>query len=436
LHERLLHASLQDMRADLLNRIVLRWDSTSDCSALVAPGGIEVVWLTRADDRVAANCRAVGAETLAADDVRLLPLEQGAQAEAGAAVAFKAGAWPGAQASGRGSGGGFSAGATQHAWVDSDTYLPPLIRALYPSAQPVLGYLPDAGAGIASGKVIAYNSLELALIDAWAGGGNYILAPDAACRDALLAGDRSALAAWSSLGRTARWLREQQTLFRHPPAGAITVLVEPGDTTAEIASLLFRHSASPDLVSSARVPPPDAARRPVVVAAGIGPPSADLRNLLLAHASGGATVVTDLSGADAWWRTAGLKPSRAFEDREFYSLGSGAILAYRQAVEDPGDFALDVLDAAGARRAVRIWECPAGIATVSQAGPRSKPVLRVVNYASRARDQMVAHVRGNHASATLLRPGQQPSALRTYRRGPNTEVVLAGLERLAVVVFS
>jgi hypothetical protein len=424
------------MRADLSNRIVLRWDSGSDCAALLASGGIETVWLTKADDRVASACRAAGAETLAADEVHLLPLDQASQGQSDQFVAVKAGVWPGAQASGRGSGGGFSAGATQHAWVDSNTYLPALIQALYPAAPPVLGYLPDADAGISGGKVIPYNSLELALIDAWTGGGNYILAPDADCRDALLAGDHSALAAWSSLGRTARWLREHQTLFRQPPMGAITVLVEPGDTTSEIAALLFRHSGSPELVPTARVPAPDPAHRPVVVAAGIHPPSADLRKLLLAHASAGATVVTDLSGADAWWRTAGLKPSRAFEDREFYSLGSGTILAYKQAIDDPGDFALDVLDVAGARRAVRIWECPAGIATVSQAGPRSKPVLRVVNYASRWRDQMVAHVRGNHSSATLLRPGQPPVALKTYRRGPNTEVALTGLERLAVVVFN
>ncbi len=424
------------MRADLLNRIVLRWDSSSDCTALLGPGGIEAVWLTGADDRVASACRAAGAETLAAHDVQLLPLDQAAQAAPGAAVAFKAGVWPGAQASGRGSGGGFSAGATQHAWVDSNSWLPAWLQALYAAVPPVLGYLPDADAGIAAGKVIAYNSLELALIDAWAGGGNYILAPDAAYRDALLAGDRAALAAWGQLGRTARWLRQHQDLFRQPSTGAITVLVEPGDATQEIASLLFRHSASPELVSTAHVPPPDAARRPVVVAAGIEPPSPALRKLLLAHAAAGATVVTDSTGADAWWHAPGLKLSRAFEDREFYTLGSGCVLAYKQAVTDPGEFALDVLDAAGARRAVRMWECPAGIATVVQAGPRAKPVLRVANYASRARDQVMVHVRGSHAAATLLRPGQEPAPLRTYRRGANTEVVLPGFERLAVVVFS
>ncbi len=424
------------MRADLLSRIVLRWDSTSDCTALLAAGGIETVWLTQADDRVASACRAAGVETLAAQDVQLLPLDQAAQAKPGAAAAFKAGVWPGAQASGRGSGGGFSAGATQHAWVDSNSWLPAWLQALYPAVPPVLGYLPDADAGIDAGKVIAYNSLELALIDAWAGGGNTILAPDAACRDALLAGDRAALAAWSQLGRTARWLRQHQDLFRQPSTGAVTVLVEPADATQEIASLLFRHSASPELVSTSRVPPPDAARRPVVVAAGIQPPSPALRKLLLAHVAAGATVVTDATGADAWWHTAGLQLSRAFEDREFYTLGSGCVLAYKEAVGDPGDFALDVLDAAGARRAVRMWECPAGIATVVEAGPRAKPVLRVANYASRARDQVVTHVRGVHAAATLLRPGQEPAPLRTYRRGSNTEVVLPGFERLAVVVFS
>ncbi len=281
------------MRADLLNRIVLRWDSTSDCTALLGPGGIETVWLTRADDRVASACRAAGAETLAANDIRLLPLDQAAQAQAGAAVAFKAGVWPGAQASGRGSGGGFSAGATQHAWVDSNSWLPAWLQALYPAVPPVLGYLPDADAGIAAGKVIAYDSLELALIDAWAGGGNSILAPDAACRDALLAGTAPRWPPGSEWAGTAHWLREHQPLFRQPQPGAITVLVEPGEATQEIATFCSvtapRPSWFPLRACRRRTP----SRRPVVVAAGIQPPSRDWAGRSGPTPRAGATVITD-----------------------------------------------------------------------------------------------------------------------------------------------
>jgi len=424
------------MKVDLLNQIVLRWDSDSDCAALLKAGGIDVVWLQGSNERVAPACQTAGAQTLAAGDVRLVALDQAGQLPPGAMAAVKTGVWPGARASARNADGSVSAGASQRAWVDANAYRVAWLKALYPEQLPVLGYLPDKDAGIPAGQAIAYNSLELGLIDAWAAGGNYILAPDAAMRDALLGGNHAAMAAWSQMGRTALWLKEHQPLFRQPPPGTITVLVEPDETTAEIAALMYRQSASPALVSAGRVPAPDAASRPIVVAAGIRPPSPAVRALLLSHAGAGATLVTDASGEGAWWRTPGLKRVRQFEDREFYALGAGRIVAYMDAVADPGDFALDVLDLAGGSRPVRIWDCPAGIALVSQAGPHAKPVLRVVNYGSPMRADIMAHVEGVFTAATLLRPGEQPAPLRTYRRGNHTEVMLPGLQRVAVVVFS
>jgi len=309
------------------------------------------------------------------------------------------------------------------------------LRALYPERPPVLGYLPDPAAGIAAEQVIAYDSLELALVDAWSAGGNYILAPDAAYRNALVAGQETALAAWKRMGRTARWLKQHRSLFLRPPAGTITVLVEPGEATAEIANLLYRHSASPELISAARLPAPDPSRRAIVVAAGIRSVSAAWGRALLAHARAGATVVTDSCGEKAWWRVRGLNLARQFEDREVYTFGSGRVVAYIEEVADPGEFALDVIDLAAGRRPVRIWDMSAAIAVVSPDGARSA-TLRVVNYGSAARSEIMVHVHGVFNSAKLSRPEGEPVSLRTYRRGPDTEVMLPALSRLAVVEFS
>lgn len=424
------------MAMGLANQIVLRWDSESNCAALLEPGGVQAVWLRQADQRVAAACRAAGADTLGPDGIRLIGLDQAGQAPPGIITALKAGVWPGAHSSARGEDGAISAGASQRAWVDANGYLVPLVRALYPSQPPLLAYLPDRDAGLAANQVVLYDSLELALIDAWTAGGNYILSPDAAYREALLRGDPAATAAWSRMGRSARWLQQHQALFRQRPLSTITVIVEPGESTAEIAGLMFRQSGSPELVAASRVPAPDAARRPIVVAVGIRPPSAELARLLLAHATAGATVITDSAAENGWWRVPRLKQTQQFADRTFYALGAGRILAYSQPVTDPGDFALDVLDIAGPRRPVRLWDCPAGVAMLSQPAPDAAPVLQVVNYGSPARSGIMAHVQGVWRSATLLRPGEQPTAVRTFRRGSNTEVVLSGLKRLAVVQFS
>ena len=416
------------MGVDLSGKVVLRWESASDCAALLEPGGIDAVWLQSGAPSVA------GAQVIPPGGVRLVKLEDAGHARPGETVAVKAGVWPGAHAT-RGSGGGFVAGATQRAWVDANGYLVAWLRALYPEQPPVLAYLPDRDAGITEGRVIAYDSLELALAEAWCAGGNYILAPDAAYREALLKGNQEALAAWKQMGRTARWLKEQRSLFRRPPAQTITVLVEPGEATAEIANLMYRQSASPDLVSAANLPSPDPARRAIVVAAGIRSFSADLRKLLLAHARAGATVVTDHCEEPVWWRVPGLKPARQFEDREFHTLGAGRIVAYHEAIADPGDFALDVIDLAAGRRPVRLWEMSAAVAVVSRADARSAPLLRVVNYGSPGRSETMARVHGVFASATLLRPEGQPVSLRIYRRGGSTEVMLPSLGRVAVVVF-
>lgn len=424
------------MRVDLLNQIVLRWDSDSDCSGLLASGGIGAVWFPSREGRVAAACRAAGADTIDADTIRLVGRDHTGPLPPGDFLAVKAGVWPGAKAGARDADGSIASGATQRAWIDANGYLVAWTKALFAGRAPLLAYLPDSDAGIGQGQVIPYDSLELALIDAWAAGGNYLLAPDAAYRNALLGGDPAAAAAWSQLGRTARWLKEHQDLLRQPPLSTITVLVERGDTSAEIAALMFRQSGSPDLVPAERVPLPDASRRPIVVAAGIHPPSPDLGKLLLAHANAGASLVVDCGDASSWWKGPGLKAVRQFQDRAFYTLGAGRILVYREPIADPGDFALDVLDLASARRPVRLWDASAVIAMVSKGGARAGPILRLVNYGSPIRGDIMAQVRGVYNSADLLRPDLPPVRLRTWRRGENTDVAVPGFRRLALVVFT
>ena len=424
------------MRVDLLNQIVLRWDSDSDCSGLLTSGGIDAVWFPSPEDRIVAACRAAGAETLDADAFRFVGRDPTGPLPPGDFLALKAGVWPGARASARNADGSFSGGASQRAWIDANGYLVAWTKALFPGRAPLLAYFPDSDAGIGQGQVIPYDSLELALIDAWAAGGNYLLAPDAAYRNALLRGDPAATAAWSELGRTARWLKENQNLLRQPLLSTITVLVERGDATAEIAALMFRQSGSPDLVFTERVPLPDASRRPIVVAAGIHPPSPDVGRRLLAHASAGASLVVDGGEASSWWKAPGLKASRQFEDRGFYTLGAGRLLVYKQPIVDPGDFAMDVLDLAARRRPVRLWDASAVIAMASQAAGTANLILRLVNYGSPSRGDIMAQVRGIYNSATLLRPGQASVTLRTCRRRTNTDVLVPGFRRLALVVLS
>jgi hypothetical protein len=233
------------------------------------------------------------------------------------------------------------------------------------------------------------------------------------------------------LGVTTRWLREHAGLFSRAPIPAITALVEEGDKTFEIANLMFRQNASPALARADNPPPPDPLRRRVIVAVNLNPPPPAVRDRILSHAAAGATVVVDGS-EKPWWKASQLQPLREEEDRWFFRLGAGTVVAYKDAVEDPSEFAFDAIDLlTHRRRAVRIWNAPTVIATAFDA-PRT---MIAINYGARRGMEIQARVQGVWATARLLRPEAEPVTLKAVRRGETTEVFLPELRRLGVVEF-
>ena len=422
------------MALDLTSEIVIRWsDPDPRYVPLLEVGGVTVAW-GDAPDAFRNACSTAGIRTAAPGDIQALKVEDIGRATPGLPVAVSKGLWPGVR--GRDPD---VASATRSLWMDANLYRVAYLRALYPGTPPILAYLPDEDAGVTPDRVIPFETLELALVEAWVAGGNYILALEPGYRQALLRGDERAMTAWRGLGRSARWLREHAYLFRQPPLPIVTVLVDHGEVSAEIANLMFRHSVSPALEPASNPPAPDPAARLALVAFGVDRPTPEIATRILAHARAGSIVVVDDTATTAWWRTDGLAPIKSQEDREFFSLGKGQVVAYHQ-VGDPGEFALDVVDlVTQARRPTRLWNCPGGISLAGfapSAGPVSGRALQVVNY-SRPLDQPVlARIQGRFTDATVLRPDQPPVEVKVARRGTNSEVSIPPpLARMAVVVF-
>jgi hypothetical protein len=133
----------------------------------------------------------------------------------------------------------------------------------------------------------------------------------------------------------------------------------------------------------------------------------------------------------AGWPTTGWKLSRKEEDRDLYELGKGRVVVYRGAIDDPSEFAMDVIDLIAHRnRAARIWNAPA-VVTVAA----GKGILYCVNYGSPQNAPVQARIQGIYRRATLVRPEAPSATLKTARRGTTTEVEVPDLRRLAVVVF-
>jgi hypothetical protein len=422
------------MALDLTNEVVLRWsDPDPKYAPLLKEGGITVAWGDAADGFRDA-CAAAGIRTVSAGDIPTVTLEEMDRAAPGAPVAVSTGLWPGVRAR-----DAAVASATRRLWVDANGFRVASLRALYPQASPLLAYLPNAEAGLSPERVVPFGTLELALAEAWAAGGNYILALEPRYREALLRGDAEAMTAWRSLGRTARWLREHASLFRQPPLPIVTVLIDPGELSAEVANLMFRQGVSPALEAASNPPSPDPLRRRVLVAAGIATPTPEIAARILAHARAGATVVAD-PVESAWWRSAVHEPVKSQEDRDFYAVGKGQLVAYKDAVVDPGEFALDVVDlVTQAWRPTRLWNCAGGIALATSA-PSARPVsgralLHLVNYSAPVDLPVLARIQGNYTGATLLRPEYPPVDVTVARRGTNSEVTIPELACIAVVVF-
>jgi hypothetical protein len=426
---------------DLSRDIVLRCpDQDREMADLLRQGAIDVALVGKPKGDFSKACQPAGIRVAPASELAVSDLS-GFRAAAGLQAALAGGVWPGIGREPTMHDVDEIAGASRQPWLDANGFRVAWLRALCPSRPPALAYLPDQAAGVGPERIVPYETLELALAEAWINGGNYVMALEARYHEALRRGDARALAAWRDLGRTARWLKQNRGLFGRPVFPRITQLVDAGEATAEIANLLCRQNASPALEPAASPPPPDPTLRAVVVAASLEPPPPEVRGRILAHAAAGATLVTDREQPEPWWKTSGLRLQRDEQDREIYSLGSGTLVAYKEKIVDPSDFALDVIDlATQPRRAVRIWDAMAVIATLTAApseGPhRGRALLHAINYGRPFDSEMMVYVQGAYSGALLLRPEAGPLPLKTTARGVATELTLPGLHRVASVLLN
>ena len=406
------------MAMDLSRQLVARWPSPELTHLpLLRAAGIEA--LLTPSPAPTAFVQAAASAGIAVETESVL------------AGAVTRGLWPGIRRPGRKVSweNDLFASASAEPWIDSNSYLVPLERTLSGRAAPVIAYPAAPESGLAVDRSVPFDTLELALIESRLPGGNFILSIDPRYRAALLSGEAKALAAWTSLRRTAAWLRAQSSLFGHAAPPTLTALVEPGTQTAEIANLLYRRNASPRLALATSPPAPDPVRILLIAAASLK----TVPGAVWKHAEAGSLVVIDEPALILpEWRRTKQEP-----DRDFFSLGGGFVVVYRRRIADPSEFALDLIDLIGhQRRTSRLWNAQSAV-VFSTAGPEpGEALLHVINYGAPQREEVQARLHGRFRQATLLRPeSASPLRLKPTPRGLATEVFLPNLERVAVIRF-
>ena len=356
-----------------------------------------------------------------------------------AQAVLRAGQWPGSR-------GGPSmrrgdqdiASASREPWVDANSYLIAWLRGRRPERAAWLGYRADEAAGVKKDRVIPYESLEPALVEAYAAGGNVVLSIPERYQAGLAAGEEKALTAWRALGQTARFLKQHADAFRQTGAARVGVAAGTFEQSGEVLNMTYRWNACPVVFSAGAVPPLDQNRFRVVVAANIPPPAGANLKRLLGFAQGGGVLIAapGAAGDPAWWLAPGARKIRSDEDRDVYSVGKGQVIAYREPVQDPSEFALDVIDALGVRtRDLRLWNASSVIGLLHRT-PGQKLSLTLINYGSPRGFEFPVRVEGVFGKATLIAPGgDAPRQLKAVKRGTGTEITVDRLGRLALIAL-
>lgn len=361
----------------------------------------------------------------------LLDAKQAAWNVAPAYAVLRAGLWPGVQPNDPS-----AASATGSAWIDANSYLVAYLRGLYSHRPAILGYRADGDAGVSPSRRLPFHTVELGLIEAVAAGGNVVLTIPADYRGALLQGDGRAERAWRALANTATFLGARRAVFEQPPASRVALAADNLEEHGELLNMMYRRGTGPAVFPPARLPAfrPDGYR--ILVAAALHP-SPEARKAALAFASaGGQLVVAPLEDRQAaWWIASGARKTKSEEECDLYTLGKGTILAYRAPVADPAEFALDILDAQGWRtRDVRVIGADPVVAMSHRAGP-GKLSVEMINYSTRPVEHFLLRVEGAYRKAVFSAPGAQDVPLQIIRQGSGTEVEIALVERLGVVLF-
>ena len=155
----------------------------------------------------------------------------------------------------------------------------------------------------------------------------------------------------------------------------------------------------------------------MLVASGVPPVSA---KAALAFAAAGGEVLTAPSESSdiSWVAKSGARKKGSEDDRDIYELGKGRIVAFREPILDPAEFALDVLDAEGWRtRDVRLIGAEPVVAIPRRLASGGLS-LTLINYGVRPLENYLLKVNGSYRSATRVSPeAPTPVCAQNHARG-------------------
>jgi hypothetical protein len=343
-----------------------------------------------------------------------------------------AGQWPGVQPAAPG-----EASATERPWLVGNQHLFAYLRGHYPSRPAVLRYAPGE-------KSVRYEGAEIALAEAFAGGGEVVLELPEMLRAGLAREDGRAKAAWQRLRQVADFLKSQSGLARTGGGSGVGIVAGPLEAEIEeMMNLSYRNNLSSEVLPAGRLRL-EGRRLRVVAAANLTLSAADTAALASFARGGGIVVTAPAADAEpeasvgAWGKDA--RKLRTEGNREVWAVGRGTIYSYREPFYNPADFAAELRETAGLDNPekrglhgldLRVWNSSTVLGTLHLAPDGRLAVL--VSYGRWADQEFLVGIRGAVQAGAGVQPEKPNQALQLMRRpGRRVEWNQEGLNRVGV----
>jgi hypothetical protein len=239
--------------------------------------------------------------------------------------------WPGAAAGRRNDP---TAGPTGVPWLDSNGWYIQLARARTQSPVWVLFDPPGKG------TVVQPQSYLLAVCDAEAAGGRWVISLDDGVRAELAGKGAGANAAWRAVSEAVSFFEKRREWKTYQPLGVVGVLSdfsgENYDFSGEILNLMARRDVPFRVLWNTGAGTPALTGLRALVSADGTQPAAPLRKSILSFVEQGGLLVTGPK-----WGSEGTPGAAAHARFEVRALGKGRIAVAKQDLGDPYELVMD-----------------------------------------------------------------------------------------------
>ena len=337
------------------------------------------------------------------EEAKRAGLEVAEMASPPGGVDLIAGEWPGVALS-RG-GDGASAGPTGVPWVDSNSWKIRLEAARRPGAD-IWVDAPPKGVGVRP------SSYRMAIADAAAHGGRWVISLDAQLAGGLVDGKADALRTWQEMAGTAAFFAKRRPWAEYLPEAVVGVISgfagEDEFMGQELLNLIGRTNQQYAVLVKTSLPETAFRGLRAVIYVDAQPPSADVRARILDFVSGGGLLIA----GPKWGAPPGTAGRDAHPGYAIRRLGKGRLAIARKDPDDPYALANDSEVLVSHRyELLRFWNGGAVGSYLTVAPHRKRAVAHLLFYADQGADHVSVRIAGRWRKAGLWtadREGPRP----------------------------